>query len=77
MSCERTGKGHTFTFASGVLFRSYRNRFHGQVAKRQARAQVSRQRASPPLEERRARGRGGPLSPREAARASTPSALLR
>lgn len=40
MSCEQANKGHAFTFASGVLFRSYRNRFHGQVAKKQARAQV-------------------------------------
>lgn len=52
----------------------------GSMAKLQkaARAQVSRRRAfSIGGAGGRARGRGGPLSPGEAARASTPVALLR
>lgn len=71
-----TNKGHAFTFAAWALFRSYRNRFHGQIAKSSACAGkpstlLQRWRSG------RARGRGGPLSPGEAARASTPVALLR
>lgn len=74
---QTTNKGHAFTFAAG-LFHSYRNRFHGQVAKRQrVRRQVDAPYRHRHWRSGRARGRGGPLSPGEAARASTPVVLLR
>lgn len=69
-------KGHAFTFVAGALFCGYRNRFHGRIAKKKARAHAI-PRAYRRWRNGRARGRGGPLSPAEAERATNPRDLLR